>query len=309
MERWGEKRYHSLDYALRSQFGEKVYKIALNGGMTCPNRDGTIGDRGCIFCSPMGSGDFAGSSADSISAQLKRGKSNLSTKRPIHSYIAYFQAFTNTYGSISHLEKIYLEAVSDPEVKVLSIATRPDCLGPEVLALLSKIRKIKPVWIELGLQTIHEKTAKEIRRGYPLSIFEQAVQNLHARQIPVIVHTILYLPGETPEMMLQTIDYLNHCPIQGIKLQLLHVLKGTDLAIQYQQHPFHIPEQDEYIRMVGSCLSHLRPDIVIHRVTGDGPSDLMIAPLWSQKKRTVLNELHAYLKSQDIWQGKEYSNL
>ena len=309
MERWGEKRYHSLDYALRSQFGEKVYKIALNGGMTCPNRDGTIGDRGCIFCSPMGSGDFAGSSADSISAQLKRGKSDLSTKRPIHSYIAYFQAFTNTYGSISHLEKIYLEAVSDPEVKVLSIATRPDCLGPEVLALLSKIRKIKPVWIELGLQTIHEKTAKEIRRGYPLSIFEQAVQNLHARQIPVIVHTILYLPDETPEMMLQTIDYLNHCPIQGIKLQLLHVLKGTDLAIQYQQHPFHIPEQDEYIRMVGSCLSHLRPDIVIHRVTGDGPSDLMIAPLWSQKKRTVLNELHAYLKSQDIWQGKEYSNL
>ena len=309
MERWGEKRYHSLDYALRSQFGEKVYKIALNGGMTCPNRDGTIGDRGCIFCSPMGSGDFAGSSADSISAQLKRGKSDLSTKRPIHSYIAYFQAFTNTYGSISHLEKIYLEAVSDPEVKVLSIATRPDCLGPEVLALLSKIRKIKPVWIELGLQTIHEKTAKDIRRGYPLSIFEQAVQNLHDRQIPVIVHTILYLPGETPEMMLQTIDYLNHCPIQGIKLQLLHVLKGTDLAIQYQQHPFHIPEQDEYIRMVGSCLSHLRPDIVIHRVTGDGPSDLMIAPLWSQKKRTVLNELHAYLKSQDIWQGKEYSNL
>lgn len=309
MERWGEKRYHSLDYALRSQFGEKVYKIALNGGMTCPNRDGTIGDRGCIFCSPMGSGDFAGSSADSISAQLKRGKSDLSTKRPIHSYIAYFQAFTNTYGSISHLEKIYLEAVSDPEVKVLSIATRPDCLGPEVLALLSKIRKIKPVWIELGLQTIHEKTAKEIRRGYPLSIFEQAVQNLHARQIPVIVHTILYLPDETPEMILQTIDYLNHCPIQGIKLQLLHVLKGTDLAIQYQQHPFHIPEQDEYIRMVGSCLSHLRPDIVIHRVTGDGPSDLMIAPLWSQKKRTVLNELHAYLKSQDIWQGKEYSNL
>ena len=309
MERWGEKRYHSLDYALRSQFGEKVYKIALNGGMTCPNRDGTIGDRGCIFCSPMGSGDFAGSSADSISAQLKRGKSDLSTKRPIHSYIAYFQAFTNTYGSISHLEKIYLEAVSDPEVKVLSIATRPDCLGPEVLALLSKIRKIKPVWIELGLQTIHEKTAKEIRRGYPLSIFEQAVQNLHARQIPVIVHTILYLPSETPEMILQTIDYLNHCPIQGIKLQLLHVLKGTDLAIQYQQHPFHIPEQDEYIRMVGSCLSHLRPDIVIHRVTGDGPSDLMIAPLWSQKKRTVLNELHAYLKSQDIWQGKEYSNL
>lgn len=309
MRLWNDKPYHSLDYELKKRFGEKVYRLALNGGMTCPNRDGTVGHGGCIFCSGGGSGEFASDPALSIREQIESGKERLSHKRPVNAYIAYFQAFTNTYGSISHLEKIYLEAVSDPEVKVLSIATRPDCLGPEVLALLSKIRKIKPVWIELGLQTIHEKTAKEIRRGYPLSIFEQAVQNLHARQIPVIVHTILYLPGETPEMMLQTIDYLNHCPIQGIKLQLLHVLKGTDLAIQYQQHPFHIPEQDEYIQMVGSCLSHLRPDIVIHRVTGDGPSDLMIAPLWSQKKRTVLNELHAYLKSQDIWQGKEYSNL
>ena len=306
MKRWDEKRYHSLDYELKQTFGEKLYKITLNGGMTCPNRDGTVGDRGCIFCSPMGSGDFAGCASLSITEQIRLGKVSLQEKRPVRSFIAYFQAFTNTYAPVDYLEKIYLEAISDPEIKVLSIATRPDCLSSDVLELLGRIQKIKPVWVELGLQTIHPESAVYIRRGYDLSVFEKAVHDLRALDIPVIVHTILYLPGETDEMMLATIDYLNRQHIQGIKLQLLHILKDTDLALDYEKEPFHVPEMEEYIQMLGNCIARLSPDIVIHRLTGDGPKDLLIAPLWSGKKRTVLNHINSYLKSQDIWQGKEY---
>jgi len=307
MKRWGEKRYHSLDYHLKENFGEKIYKITLNGGMSCPNRDGKIGRRGCIFCSPMGSGDFAGCASLSITEQIEQGKKALKEKRPVSSFIAYFQAFTNTYAPVDYLEKIFMEAIADPEVKILSIATRPDCLGPEVIELLDRIRKIKPVWVELGLQTIHPKNAVYIRRGYELSVFENALQNLKAIDIPVIVHTILYLPDETDDMMLETIDYLNTKGIQGIKLQLLHVLKDTDLAHDFEAHPFRIPEMNEYIELLGRCVSRLNPDIVIHRLTGDGPKDLLIAPLWSGNKRTVLNTLNAYFKSQDIWQGKEYA--
>lgn len=193
--RWGEKRYHSMDYDLKQTYGEKVYKITLNGGMTCPNRDGTIGHGGCIFCSAAGSGDFAGTAALAVSEQLQQGKADLAGKRPVHSYIAYFQAFTNTYASVSYLEQIYMEAIRDPEVKILSIATRPDCLDEQVLELLDRINQIKPVWIELGLQTIHPATAAFIRRGYDLPVFEQAVRELRIRKITTIVHTILYLPG------------------------------------------------------------------------------------------------------------------
>lgn len=204
------------------------------------------------------------------------------------------------------LRTLYMEAVRDPEVKVLSIATRPDCLGKEVLALLKEINDIKPVWIELGLQTIHPETARFIRRGYELDCFDQAVQNLHALGIPVIVHTILFLPGETEDMMLATLDYLNRCKIQGIKLQLLHILSGTDLADVYRVSPFYVPDMDTYIHFLGRCISRLDPDIVIHRLTGDGPKDLLIAPLWTGNKRTVLNKLHRHLKDHDLWQGKEY---
>lgn len=304
--RWEEKRYHSLDYHLKHTFGEKVYKITLNGGMTCPNRDGHIGRGGCIFCSAQGSGDFAGSACESISSQLAHGKEALLQKRPVHSYIAYFQAFTNTYAPVERLRSLYMEAVRDPEVKVLSIATRPDCLEEDVLALLEEINKIKPVWIELGLQTIHPETARFIRRGYELDCFDRAVQNLHDLGIPVIVHTILFLPGETEDMMLSTLDYLNRCKIQGIKLQLLHILSGTDLADIYSNSPFYVPDMDTYIRFLGQCIARLDPDIVIHRLTGDGPKDLLIAPLWTGNKRTVLNKLHRYLKDHDLWQGKEY---
>ncbi len=306
MNLWGEKRYHSLDYDLKNVYGEKVYKIALNGGMTCPNRDGTAGKGGCIFCSEKGSGDFAGSPISSISQQILKGKKDLSTKRPVHSYIAYFQAFTNTYASVDRLESLYLESIQDPEVKILSIATRPDCLDDDVLILLDKINRIKPVWIELGLQTIHKNTAEYIRRGYDLPVFEKAVNNLHNLGIPVIVHTILYLPGESQTEMLSTLNYLNRMQIQGIKLQLLHILKGTDLAKDFIEHPFHTPDMKEYIQFLGVCISRLNPSITIHRLTGDGPEDLLMAPHWTSNKRTVLNTLHRYLKEQDIWQGKDY---
>lgn len=306
MNRWGDKRYYSLDYYIRHTFGEKLYKIALNGGMTCPNRDGTLGIRGCIFCSEGGSGDFAGNANLSIREQLAAGKELVAGKYSGSSYIAYFQAYTNTYAPCSYLERIYMEALSDPQVKVLSIATRPDCLSPDVLMLLEKCNRIKPVWVELGLQTIHEKSADFIRRGYTLDIFEKAVYHLHAIGIPVIVHTILALPGETEEMMLETISYLNKLPVSGMKLQLLHILKNTDLAEYYEKHPFPIPDMDEYVALLGTLISHIRPDMVIHRLTGDGPKKLLISPTWTGNKRGVLNHIQQYLKQADIWQGKEY---
>ena len=305
-KRWGERRYYSLDYELKNTFGEKVYKITLNGGMTCPNRDGRCGTGGCIFCSAKGSGDFAGSAALPIEAQLARGKKDLAQKRPIRSYIAYFQAFTNTYAPVDYLENIFSRAVRDPDVKVLSVATRPDCLGEDVLCLLERLNRIKPVWIELGLQTIHPRTAEYIRRGYTLEVFDKAVSDLRAAGIRVIVHVILFLPGETEEMMMETIDYLNRTDIQGIKLQLLHILRGTDLALDYEKSHFYVPDMETYIRVLGRCVARLRPDISIHRLTGDGPKDLLIAPLWTGAKRTVLNRFQQYLKENDIWQGKEY---
>ena len=301
-----DKRYYSLDTYLKETFHEKVYKITLNGGMTCPNRDGTVGTGGCIFCSAKGSGDFAGSASLTIPEQLVKGKAALQEKRPVRSFIAYFQAFTNTYGPVPYLEKIYTEALSDPDVKVLSVATRPDCLGEDVIALLSRLNRIRPVWVELGLQTIHPDTVRLIRRGYDTDVFDRAVRRLRDAGISVIVHVILYLPGEDEDRMLDTIRYLNRCGIQGVKLQLLHVLKGTDLDDLYQRHPFHLPDMEEYIRMLAKCVTHLRPDIVIHRLTGDGPKELLRAPLWTGAKRTVLNRFHQYMKENDLWQGKDY---
>ena len=305
MMKWGEKPYHSLDYMLRERFGEKVYKVTLNGGMSCPNRDGKLGTRGCIFCSAGGSGDFAADSSLSITEQIDRQISILSAKRPIHKYIAYFQAFTNTYAPVEYLEKIFTEALAHPGIAALSIGTRPDCLGKDVVALLSRLNRQKPVWVELGLQTIHEKTAAYIRRGYPLSCFEDAVRRLRSEDIEVIVHTILGLPGESTQDILNTMKYLNHQDIQGIKLQLLHVLRGTDLASDYEKGLFRTYERDEYISLVISCLEHLRPDMVIHRITGDGPKDLLIAPLWASRKREVLNLLHHQRKENHNYQGRQ----
>lgn len=304
--KWLEKPYHSLDYMLKERFGEKVYKLTLNGGMSCPNRDGKLGTGGCIFCSAGGSGDFAGDPAQSIDQQIAQQKELICKKRPVNTFIAYFQAYTNTYAPVEYLRALFTQALSHPEVAALSIGTRPDCLGENVLDLLSQLNRIKPVWVELGLQTIHPATARYIRRGYPLSCFEEAVKNLHARDLDIIVHTILGLPGETTEQMLQTISFLNHQPIQGIKMQLLHVLKGTDLADDYLAGKFCVLSQEAYVDLVISCLEHLSPDIVVHRITGDGPRDLLIAPLWSSAKRTVLNEIHHQMKERNTWQGKYY---
>ncbi len=301
---WNGKPYHSLDHMLRERFGEKVYKVTLNGGMSCPNRDGKLGSRGCIFCSAGGSGDFAADAALSVTEQIDSQIAILSEKRPIHKYIAYFQAYTNTYAPVEYLRKIFTEALAHPSVVALSIGTRPDCLGEDVLDLLNELNQRKPVWVELGLQTMHERTAAYIRRGYPLSCFEQAVNELHRRGIPVIVHTILGLPGEGQEEVFATMDYLNGLSISGIKLQLLHVLKNTDLAADYAAGKFEVLEQDAYLTLVIDCLRRLRPDLVIHRVTGDGPGDLLIAPTWSQAKRTVLNELHHRMKEEHAYQGQ-----
>ena len=301
---WNGKPYCSLDYMLRERFGEKVYKVTLNGGMSCPNRDGTLGTRGCIFCSEGGSGDFAADVSLSVTEQIESQIALLSGKRPIQKYIAYFQAYTNTYAPVEYLRKIFKEAMSHPRIVALSVGTRPDCLGEKVLDLLEELNRIKPVWIELGLQTIHEKTAQYIRRGYRLSCFDQALENLRKRNIEVIVHTILGLPGESREEILETMRYLNKKDIQGIKLQLLHVLKGTDLAYDYLAGRFHVYEREEYLALLIECLENLDPEIVIHRITGDGPKDLLIAPLWASRKREVLNLLHHQMKEQNSYQGK-----
>lgn len=309
MRKWSEKPYHSLDYMLRERFGEKVYKVTLNGGMSCPNRDGKIGTRGCIFCSEGGSGDFAADVSLSITEQINSQIRILSQKRPIRKYIAYFQAYTNTYASVEYLKKIFTEAMEHPEIVALSIGTRPDCLGEDVLELLEELNKKKPVWIELGLQTMHEHTAQYIRRGYRLSCFEKALTELQSRKIEVIVHTILGLPGETKEDILATMEYLNSRKIQGIKLQLLHVLKGTDLAQDYLDEKFAVYERQEYLDLLRECLEHLDPSIVIHRMTGDGPAELLLAPLWAGRKREVLNLLHHQMKEKGSFQGKAFCDF
>lgn len=301
---WNEKRFFSLDYYLKEYFGEKIYKLALNGGMTCPNRDGTLDTRGCIFCSHGGSGDFASNPTLSIWEQIEAGKSLLSQKQTGKKYIAYFQAFTNTYAPIEYLRKIFEEAISHPDIAILSIGTRPDCLDSQILELLSELNKIKPVWIELGLQTVHEQSAAFIRRGYELPLFEAAVKELKERNLSVIVHIILGLPKETKEDMLETVSYVGSLDVMGIKLQLLHILKNTDLAYYYEETPFTVFELEEYCDFVIKCLEYLPQTLVIHRLTGDGPKNLLLAPLWSQNKRLVLNTIHKKMKEYNTWQGK-----
>jgi uncharacterized protein len=305
---WDQKRYHSLDYELKKTYGRKIYKLSLNGGMSCPNRDGTLDTRGCIFCSEGGSGDFAASCNKSITEQIEDAKKLVSSKLSDSqdaNYIAYFQAYTNTYAPVSYLRTIFTEAIEHPDIVILSIATRPDCLDEEVLHLLSQLNQRKPVWIEIGLQTIHEQTARFIRRGYPLSLLEEKVKRLKDLGISVILHTILGLPKETKHDMLKTMEYISMLPIQGIKLQLLHVLKGTELGTLYEDGKFtEILTLEEYVDIVISCLELLPGEMVIHRITGDGPKKLLLAPLWSADKKTVLNRIHSQMKAMDTYQGK-----
>lgn len=311
---WHGKPYYSLDAYCKNTYGEKVYKIALNTGLSCPNRDGTLDTRGCIFCSSGGSGDFASSlfSPEEFEAGFQAGKQRLSGKHTGSLFIAYFQAYTNTYGPISYLEAIYARALTEPDVLGISIATRPDCLPEEILSLLERLKKQYPdkfIWIELGLQTINAETARFIRRGYPLSCFEKAVQSLNELSIPVIVHLILGLPHETAQDALSAVSYLNALPVWGVKLQLLHILKGTDLAALYNGNPAEfcpLSEKEDYLSLLINCLMQLRPDMVVHRVTGDAPKAYLLAPLWSGDKKGLLNALHRQMKEQHAFQGKQY---
>lgn len=304
--KWNDKRYYSVDYYLKQTFGEKVYRLSLNGGMTCPNRDGTLGTRGCIFCSTAGSGDFAQNGLIPISEQIQAAKEQIRSKRNCRKFIAYFQAYTNTYAPVDYLRALFHEAIADSEVIILSIATRPDCLSDEILELLQELNHIKPVWVELGLQTIHPQTSCFIRSGFTLDCFHKAVQRLSQCHIPVIVHIILGLPGESRKQMLETVSHVGHLPIFGVKLQLLHILSDTDLGTLYQNQSFPLFSQDEYCEMIGDCLEILPETITIHRLTGDGPKNLLIAPLWSSAKRSVLNQIHKTLRERDTWQGKFY---
>lgn len=294
--------YRSLNAYLRETFGCKVYKLALSAGCTCPNRDGTIGTRGCIFCS--GSGEFAASAALPVAEQITRAKRLVAAKAgPEARYIAYFQDYSNTYAPADTLRPLFMAAIEQPEICALSIATRPDCLLPEILALLSELREKKPVWVELGLQTIHPATAHYIRRGYPLSVFDSAVRQLKVLDIHVIAHMILGLPGETPDMMVQTARYIGQSGADGIKLHLLHVLAGTDLADDYAAGKFDTMTLDAYLSVLEDCLRVLPRGIVIHRMTGDGAKRSLIAPLWSADKKWVLNAINRRFLSDDLEQG------
>lgn len=335
---WLGKPYYSLDAYFKHTYGEKCYKLAVDAGFTCPNRDGSLDTRGCVFCSAGGSGDFA--DKYNINRQIETGLARFD-KMVGKRFVIYFQAYTNTYGNMDYLRSIYTEALSHEQIVGISIATRPDCLGDEVIALLEELKNRfsdKFIWIELGLQTIHERTAEYIRRKYPLSVYETTVQRLNKINIPFITHIILGLPNETEEMMLDTVKYVSNLSVEylnksaakdsiisnidgyrtnsknnttdekynymcGIKLQLLHVLSGTDLARDYAEGSFHVLEQEEYIDLVIKCLQNIDERIVIHRVTGDGPKKILIAPKWSGNKKAVLNALHKRMKELDAKQG------
>lgn len=300
--------YRSAGEHYKEIFGEKVYRIALDAGCTCPNRDGMKGTGGCIFCSGSGSGEFAADGRLSVTEQLVFAKKKVEKKCKSHKYIAYFQNFTNTYGDEEILKKKYEEAISDPEVVGISIATRPDCISEKMYAILEELSKKTYVWIELGLQTIHEKTAEWFRRGYPLSDFETAVHRLSGikGRMEIIVHVILDFPVETKDMMLDTIRYCSDLPIQGIKIANLNVLSGTALAVLFEKEPFSLMELDEYIDLLCDAVELLRPDIVIYRMTGDGDKRHLIAPLWVADKRNVRNRIASLFSARKIEQGRKY---
>ena len=288
-------KYLSLNNYLKSTFGCKVYKISLNAGFTCPNRDGTIDTRGCIFCSRGGSGDFAEDASLSVEQQIEQGKKRVSGKIKDGKYIAYFQAFTNTYAPVDVLRERFTQAINHKDIVALSVATRPDCLGSDVLALLQELNGIKPVFVELGLQTIHQKTADYIRRGYTLDVYDRAVADLKKIGVNIVVHVIIGLPGETKEDMLQTVRYVCNSRVNGIKLQLLHVIRGTDLEKDYADGNFKVLELDEYLDIIKDCVKIIPDDIVIHRLTGDGAKRDLVAPLWSADKKRVLNAINKAL--------------
>lgn len=297
--------YYSLNEYLIKAFGEKVYKISLSGNMTCPNRDGTLGSRGCIFCGSGGSGEFSADKSLGISEQIKDAKRRIQSKTSCKKFIAYFQPFTNTYADVDYLRKIYYEAIEPDEIVALSIATRPDCLREDVLSLLSEINKIKPVWVELGLQTIHKSTADYIRRGYELEVYDKAVSDLRKTGVYIITHVILGLPDESREQMIHSTVYAAE-KSDGIKLQLLHVLKGTDLLDDYNKGLFKTLTLDEYVDILCECIERIPKKTSIHRITGDGDKKLLVAPMWSADKKRVLNTINREFNKREITQGSKY---
>lgn len=302
-----QKKYYTLDYYLKETYNSKVFKVALNGDFTCPNRDGTMSHLGCFYCSEAGSGDFAGKKEDTLSTQFQTVKEMMHHKWKDAKYIAYFQANTNTYAPIEKLQDLFFKAISlDPNIVALSIATRPDCLQAEVLDLLCKLQEKTDVWVELGLQTIHEKTQKSLNLGYTTQDFITAVHALSKKGIKVIAHIINGLPHETEEMMFETLDLLNTLPIFGLKIHSLYIQKHTILADIYQKHPFDLLTLEEYTKIVVKQIKRLRPDIVLHRINGDAPASELIAPMWTRKKLVIMNEIDKTLNHNNWCQGMDY---
>lgn len=297
--------YYSLNTYLQEEFGEKLYKLSLETGCTCPNRDGTLGRDGCIFCSAGGSGEFAEAADTDINVQIERAKHRVAGKFKGEHYIAYFQSYTNTYGDLKKLRNIFFTAAENSSIRAVSIATRPDCLPPEMLEMLKDLRERIPVFVELGLQTIHESTAQRIRQGYSLPVYDRAVQDLHAIGISVVTHVILGLPFETRAQMLETVKHVGKIGSDGIKLQLLHVLRGTDLEKMYRQGDFQTLSKEAYIDILCDCIEVLPPTTVIHRLTGDAPKALLVAPAWSANKKDVLNSIQKAFRERNIQQGKK----
>ena len=296
--------YTSVNEYLQKRFGEKIYKLSLNAGMTCPNRDGSLGFGGCFFCSEGGSGDFACGPVKSLSctekdivSQIEEAKKLVRNKTKASRYIAYFQAFTNTYAPIDYLRDIFYAAIPHPDIAILSIATRCDCIDDEVIKLLSELNKIKPVWVEMGMQSCHDETLKAMNCGYTFKQFKESTLKLNKNGIDVIAHVILGLPGESREMMLESVKKACELPISGIKLQLLHILKNTELARIYEEHPFDIMSMDEYCDLIIDCIDLIPENIIVHRLTGDGPRKLLIAPKWSTDKKKVLNTLNKLIRA------------
>ena len=309
VKEWNGKRYHSLNYFLRNKFDEKVFKISLDGGFSCPNRDGTISIGGCLFCSESGSGDYAGNRVLSIDKQFCDIKEMMNKKWKEGKYIAYFQAFTNTYAPVEELRKKYEEAINQEGVVALAIATRPDCLGDDVLDLLEEINKDIYVWVELGLQTVSDETARKINRGYKLEVYEDATKRLKERNIDFVTHCIFGLPGETKEDMLKSVDYIAHSGSKGIKFHLLHLMKNTPMVKLYERGELEFVSQDDYIDLICKSIARIPEEMIVHRLTGDAPRDLLIGPIWSLKKWEILNAIDKALIDNEIYQGKEFREI
>ncbi|MGE5630829.1 MAG: TIGR01212 family radical SAM protein [Caulobacteraceae bacterium] len=303
---WDGKRYHTLNYYLREKFGEKVFKISLDAGFTCPNRDGRVSTGGCVFCSARGSGDFTGTSKNLIE-QFYEVKKMMNKKWKSGKYIAYFQAYTNTYADVGTLREKYYSILELEDVVGIAIATRPDCLPEDVLELLEEINSKTYLWVELGLQTVHDKTSKLINRSYDLDVYINSAKELRKRNIEVVTHVILGLPGENREEMLQTVDFVANSGTQGIKLHLLHLLKNTRLVDMHARGEFRLMELDDYVEIIADCIERIPQEMVIHRITGDGPRDTLVGPLWSLKKFEVINAIDHLLMDRDTWQGKKFT--